>query len=88
MPEDNPLEPSDDLDDNLPDLLCEVERMRALGRALALLRFRRATSRIDVDSRMAAAESRRAVAVSVDLRSVANKRLLGVSYCLGLGSHV
>jgi hypothetical protein len=36
VPEDNPLEPSDDLDDNLPDLLCEVERMRALGRALAL----------------------------------------------------
>jgi len=36
MPEDDHLEPSYDSDDDLPDLLREVERMVALGRAFAL----------------------------------------------------
>jgi hypothetical protein len=63
--EDDHSEPSDDLDDNPLDLLREVEKMLVLGRALALCVSDE--SRVDVDSRMAAAESRRAAAMSADL---------------------
>ena len=61
MPEDDQLEPSDDL--HLRDLLREVERMRALGRAFTLCVSDEQRRELSVNSRMAAAESRGAAAM-------------------------
>ena len=67
MVEDDHSEPSDDLDYNPLDLLREVEKMLVLGRALALCVSDEQRRELTLISRMAAAESRRAAAMSADL---------------------